>query len=227
MILEKIELNQGEQIYKYQLSTKIGGGHFGEVWLAYDASIDTMVAVKVLQAPSDEIIEKLTEAHIGNLLDHPNLVRVHYADVVKYKNGIGLAIIAMDYLESGAVINHINPCGFLPITKSLKYTIDTLRGLEHLHGNEYFHNDIKPSNILIGKGGEGILTDFGISTYSEGLVPVHPPASYILHQAPEVLETGTISVQSDIYQVGLTAFRLLNGVNFLNNSQLFAIVLAL
>lgn len=38
----------GTQLYKYTLRHKIGGGHFGEVWLAHDAAISTDVAVKLL-----------------------------------------------------------------------------------------------------------------------------------------------------------------------------------
>ncbi|MPN17990.1 hypothetical protein SDC9_165348 [bioreactor metagenome] len=34
---------------------------------------------------------------------------------------------------------------------------------------------------------------------------------YLPHVAPEVLRTGNVSVQTDIYQAGITAFRLLNG----------------
>ncbi|WP_053109363.1 hypothetical protein [Thiopseudomonas alkaliphila] len=68
------------------------------------------------------------------------------------------------------------------------------------------------TNILIGPRGEGILTDYGISCASPGLKPAKAPNAYILHKAPETIETGNITLSTDIYQVGLTLFRLLNGV---------------
>ena len=36
-------------------------------------------------------------------------------------------------------------------------------GLAHLHSHEILHQDIKPDNILIGKGDTYLLMDFGIS----------------------------------------------------------------
>jgi hypothetical protein len=35
----------GEQIYKYQLLDRIGGGNFGCVWTARDLALNTVVAV--------------------------------------------------------------------------------------------------------------------------------------------------------------------------------------
>jgi len=206
--------SSGEQIYKYQLAERLGGGQFGDVWLAHDASIDSMVAVKIIQSSSDEVISKLQEAQIGNHLDHSNLVKVHYADIGEYKD-VSLAIIAMDNHSNGSILNQLNPCGFLSISQTLKWIADVLKGLEYLHSQGFFHNDIKPSNILIGANGEGILTDYGISCYSPNLQPVPPVSSYIIHLAPETITTGAISVLTDIYQIGVTLFRLLNGAGII------------
>lgn len=157
----------------------------------------------------------MREAQIGNHLNHPNLVKVHYADIGKHKK-VSLAIIAMDYHSDGSVLNHQNLCGFLPIPQARRYLTDVLRGLEYLHSQGYFHNDIKPSNILVGTNGEGILTDFGISSYSPDLQPTAPVSSYVIHLAPETINTGAISILTDIYQVGLTSFRLLNGLEIIS-----------
>lgn len=216
--MDKIELSSGEQIYKYQLTKYIGGGQFGDVWLAHDASIDSMVAVKIIQSTSDQVITKLKEAQIGNRLNHPNLVKVHYADIGEHKN-MSLAIIAMDNHSNGSVLNQLNPCGFLPIPQTLRWIADVLKGLEYLHSQGFFHNDIKPSNILIGNNGEGILTDYGISCYSPNLQPVMSVPSYIIHQAPETINTGEISTLTDIYQIGMTSFRLLNGIDIISHKR--------
>ena len=39
---------------------------------------------------------------------------------------------------------------------------DILRGLGYLHGQNFFHNDVKPENVLIGPQSQGMLTDYGI-----------------------------------------------------------------
>lgn len=204
-------LNPGEQLYKYQLRNRIGGGGFGDVWLAHDHSIARDIAVKVLDASMAPVAEHLKEAKIGNQLDHQNLVKVHYADVINH-NGTNLVIIAMDYHINGSIVGQVNAGNFLPIPDVLRCMIDILRGLEYLHEHRLYHSDIKPQNILLGDCGEGVLTDYGISCHAPNLQPVQPRSFYKLHIAPEVLSNNQINVQTDIYQVGITTFRLLNGI---------------
>ncbi len=117
----------------------------------------------------------------------------------------------MDYFENGSIIGKFNNRDFIPIPDAIKYLIDILRGLEYLHEKNFFHGDIKPKNILIGSNGEGILTDYGISCSAPDLIPVHDKGAYTLHIAPETIQERQICAQTDIYQIGITAFRLLNG----------------
>jgi len=207
---------QGEIIYKYELQNKIGGGGFGEVWLATDRTIETPVAIKLLDGKSVSVDERLIEAQIGNRLNHQNLVKVHYADVVDY-NGMPLVIISMDYHDKGSIVGKVNSRNFLPLPQLLACSIDILRGLEYLHEQNMFHNDIKPSNILLGSQNQAILTDYGITCYSPSKQPVEPRSFYRLHVAPETLIQNQVSVLSDIYQTGLTIFRLLNGLGLVRN----------
>jgi len=203
-------LNSGDQLYKYQLQARLGGGGFGDVWLAHDHSISRDVAVKIL-ALNVTIDERLQEARIGNHLDHQNLVKMHYADIVQH-NGVDVVIIAMDYHSNGSIMNGINACNFMPIPDVIRFMIDILRGLEYLHELNLYHSDIKPQNILIGTSNQGVLTDYGISCHSPVGCTAPHRGFYKLHAAPEVLQNGQVSVQTDIYQVGLTTFRLLNGL---------------
>jgi len=205
------KFNAGDRLYKYQLKHHIGGGHFGEVWLAHDLTLARDVAIKILDENMASVAENLNEAKVGNRLEHPNVIHVHYADVVRTPSG-NVVAIAMDFHSNGCATTQVNSSNFLPMTEAIRITIDILRGLEYLHESGLFHNDIKPSNILIGPRGEGILTDYGISCASPSLSPVKAPNVYILHAAPETIATCNITLSTDIYQVGLTLFRLLNGV---------------
>src|SRR5690606_28650308 len=114
------------------LLSRIDGGNFGEIWLARDESIAREVAIKILDASQVSIHQHLMEAQIGNRMEHANLVRIHYADVVT-RNGVQVAVIAMDYLRKGSITNTLNPANFLPIKSALPVLIDVLRGLEFLH----------------------------------------------------------------------------------------------
>lgn len=205
-----VPLKMGDLLYKYELRTRLGEGGFGDVWLAHDHSVSRDVAVKVL-ASNVTIDERLREARIGNHLDHQNLVKMHYADIVHH-NGINIVIIVMDYHSNGSIMNGLNAGNFMPIPDVIRFMVDILRGLEYLHELNLYHSDIKPQNILIGNSYQGVLTDYGISCHSPAGCAAPHRGFYKLHAAPEVLQDGRVSVHTDIYQVGITAFRLLNGL---------------
>lgn len=216
-MLSKIQFNPGDKLYKYQLKQYIGGGQFGQVWLTHDLTLSKDVAVKILDDTLAPVADHLKEAQLGNKLTHENVVKVHYADVVPIDNHVNTVIIAMDYHPTGSTVGQLNSSHFMPLNKAKNIGIDILRGLEYLHEQNLFHNDIKPSNILVGSKGEGILTDYGISCISQKLQPTQAPDSYILHRAPETSNSNQISTLTDIYQVGITLFRLINGIGLIQD----------
>ena len=207
-----MHINPGDKIYKYEFKQYIGKGGFGKVWLAHDGTISKDVAVKVLprNTTRDTEISRLQEARIGNLPNHNNLVKILYADEILH-NGTELVIIVMDYYENGTILSRVNARRFMPIPDVVRFMTDILQGLEYLHDLNLYHNDIKPKNILIGNDGQGMLTDYGIASYSLNKQPTQPIGIYDPHAAPEVLNFNQVSTQTDIYHVGLTTFRLLNG----------------
>lgn len=211
--LVPIAFTPGMQLYKYQLISKIGEGSFGEVWLAHEAALQRDFAIKILK-PRYTVDHRLREARIGNLLSHNNLVHVHQADVLPHQ-GADVVILAMDYQPNGSVETLANPAGFLPLPGVLQIARDILQGLDHLHARSFFHNDIKPGNILIGEKQQAMLSDYGITGVSTNGAPVAAPDAYLLHRAPETRATGNVGVSSDIFQVGMTLARLLLGLNHL------------
>ena len=98
---------------------------------------------------------------------------------------------------------------------ALRTVIDMLQGLEHLHQHSFFHNDVKPQNILRGPQGQAKLADYGIVGISANGAPVQPSSWYVLHAAPETVAGNGIEARTDIFQTGLTLFRLLVGLGAL------------
>lgn len=203
--------SKGETIYKYKLVQKLGSGNFSSVWLAKDNSIDADTALKILNPSFQTVAELLEEARIGNKLNHTNLLKIQYADVVPY-NGGQLTLIAQEYHPNGSIIGLLNSGNFLELPTVIRLFTDILRGLEHLHSQGFFHNDIKPSNILIGSNNEGILADYGITGASSSAGTAIPKDAYIIHRAPETLTENYIDIQTDIYQTGVTFYRLVNSI---------------
>lgn len=215
-----MKLRPNMMLYKYLLQRRIGKGSFGEVWLAVDEAIDREFAIKILN-PGTSIDDRLKEAQVGHTFAHDNLVTVHQADVVPLSDGDNdVVLIAMDYLSRGSVSNLVNEGNFLPLPCALNIVIQILKALQYLHSKELLHNDIKPDNILIGDDGQAKLTDYGIlEPMGDHGELVSPQRFYNLHAAPEALDGSGINRQTDVFQVGLTLFRLLVDLDALTNKH--------
>lgn len=84
-----------------------------------------------------------------------------------------------------------------------------LMGLEALHLRGMVHRDLKPSNILK-QGPRFKLGDFGLVT--DRLVQGYASKQgYTEHLAPETFEVEVTSRSTDVWAMGMTAFRVLNG----------------
>ncbi len=213
--------HNGEQIYKYELQSYIGGGAFGEVWLATDITLNSQCALKLLPRNDISIDERLLEAQIGNRLHHNNVVNIKYADIIQYGTPPKPVVtIAMPFYSHGSVLSQLNSNNFLDFKLTIKCLIDVLKGLEYLHENGYYHCDIKPNNILVGEFGEYILSDYGITCHSTTHTAVQPRQRYLPHTSPETISGNTYDERTDIYQLGLTAFRLINGISEIKNDFL-------
>jgi serine/threonine protein kinase len=211
-----MSFKSGDNVYKFTLIKKLGG-NFGEVWHALDNTLSREIAVKILEPSYEPIAKLLDEARIGNKFNHKNLLPIYYADVAII-NGKTYTLIAQEYFKNGDVTSLLNDHNFLPLPQALKILQDILLGLEYLHNSGFYHNDIKPGNILIDDKFNAVLADYGIAGFSPSIVPVTPKNSYKVHRAPETCAVSPqISIHSDLYQVGCTAYRLLNGISNLKN----------
>lgn len=215
--MKSLVLSPGENIYKFTLIRKLGGGNYGEVWLTQDNTLNKQVALKILDNTFAPVVKNLEESRIGNRFEHRNLLRIYYADVTTY-NGVTLTLIAQEFMKNGTITTLLNSGNFMPLPDVLKIIKDVLFGLEHLHNQGFFHNDIKPTNILLGNHNEGVLADYGLTGFSPTGAPIIPKNAYKIHRAPETYGTSPqISILTDIYQVGCTAYRLLNGITEIKN----------
>lgn len=203
---------------KYKLMKKIGGGFFSEVWLAEDLTLLDKFALKVvdLNKLGDKKIEKtILETRIGYYSDHSNLLKIHGINFIETE-GNKYAILVMEYLKEGSIVDYVDDREIARIDFAVKIIIDALKGLECLHSIPIIHNDIKPANILLGDSKEGKLSDFGLSAYCpEQTLDIKGELRYIKHLAPETIKSEEISIYTDIYQMGVTLFRLINGINSL------------
>ena len=100
--------------------------------------------------------------------------------------------------------------------------------LQRCHADGMIHRDIKPENIFVqDRNASGVLYklgDFGATKRSDSLSSSFAMKGAVAYMAPEILQTRQYDARADIYSLGLTLYRLMNGnrLPFLPARQLFS-----
>lgn len=127
----------------------------------------------------------------------------------------------MPYYKNGS-LNSLMGKKFLTVREIIKYSLEFLSGIHYIHTNNLLHFDIKPTNILINDNGKALVTDFGLSRYTDNLGVTKYSQFYLSHYPPECIGTEVATKYADIYQAGLTLYRMCNGnVDFRHQYETF------
>lgn len=190
---------------RYVLLAPLGNGNFGEVWQARDLWQNCEVAVKLV-GPHVTLDEVLLEAqNLTRLREHERVVTIRNVEIAP-----PMPYIVMDYLPAGSVEARA-AAGAISLVEAARWTRNALAGLAEAHSLGVLHRDIKPGNLLLDEHERAVLSDFGISEDTiRGLLA--NPNIYGLHAAPELLQGQGSSVQTDVFAIGCTFYRLLTGV---------------
>ena len=207
----------GELVGAYRLIREIGRGGMGSVWLAEraDGSFKRRVALKLPRlAWGAGLAERMArEREIGALLEHPNIARLYDAGVDER----GRPFLALEYID-GVQIDAWRKDKALPVRERLKLIVQVARAVSYAHGRLVVHRDLKPSNVLVTPDAQTHLLDFGIAK----LLHDAAPGEIVLTQeqgrvltphyaSPEQMRGETITVQSDVYSLGVLTYELLTG----------------
>lgn len=197
------------QMGLYRLRKSIGQGSHAEVFLGEHVYLYTEAAVKVWHAPlaQDQIRQSFVEARTLAHLVHPNIVRVLDFDI---ENTI--PFLVMDYAPNGTMRKYYSPGICLPPTTVVSHVNELASALQFAHDARVIHRDVKPENMLLGRYGEILLSDFGIAvTVSRpGTRRAHKAAGTALYVAPENIKKNPQEA-SDQYSLAAVAFEWLTG----------------
>jgi serine/threonine protein kinase/tetratricopeptide (TPR) repeat protein len=202
---------------RYQIRGEVGRGTMGIVYRGYDPVIDRSVAIKTVLLPETlsssqrkAYLERFfLEAKIAGKLLHPNIVVTYDATTDDEKE---IPFIVMELVEGESLSGRLMQRKKIPWPEALDIVIPVARALDYAHGNGVVHRDIKPANVLIAKGGEPKITDFGIAKVpavdiTQTGVVMGTPA----FMSPEQLQGETIDGRSDLFSLTAVLYSLLVG----------------
>ena len=205
---------------KLKLLSKLSSdGNFEDVLLCKNTYLLRKEAVKIIPIKgktekdiAEELNNNLFESSVLEYLRKSEYI-VNIYDAEFIKPGFS---IRMEFLENGSVQNLLNNNIFLPTKQVIKISECILHALEHAHTKQILHLDIKPGNILIKNKNTYKLSDFGLANIKskDGLSIFKK--IYTAHYPPEKLsgKKNKANEQSDIYMLGVTLYRLLNGDSY-------------
>jgi serine/threonine protein kinase len=92
------------------------------------------------------------------------------------------------------------------------YVRQVAAALQHAHEQEppVVHRDVKPQNMLVGRQGEILLSDFGIAVLATQYVHPRALSGTAAYMAPEQFR-GEVHRASDQYALGVVAYEWLTG----------------
>ncbi|TVU06754.1 hypothetical protein EJB05_47543, partial [Eragrostis curvula] len=206
----------------------IGSGAFGKVYKGVVKETSEVVAVKRLSENPPVSRDKAFKNEVLNImaLDHENIVKlVGYCQEsqkeVVQKNGryavatVAECLLCYEYLPKGSVHKNLfDTPGIITWETRFKIIKGICQGLCFLHRIPIVHMDLKPENILLDDNMVPKIADFGLSRLfgqDETRQRTQNVVGSYGYIAPEYLYKGEISVQSDIYSLGLMIIEITTG----------------
>jgi len=162
--------------------------------------------VKIIQKSTiHDAGEYFNEASILYLSSHPNVVPVHYAC-----EDVDAIYILMPYYQNGSLKRRMGS-GFLTVREIVRYSTQFLSGLHNIHSKGLIHFDVKSDNILLSDRDEAMLADFGLAKQVDYSGLAGQDRIYNKMRPPETFLGDQFSRSFDLYQAGLTLYRMANG----------------
>ena len=195
-----------------EIRRRMGGGSFGDVYVAWDPRLQRDVALKLRKAGALERSRAwIAEARRLARVRHPNVVTVYGADLHEGRAGIWMEQVRGRTLEER--LRHEGPLG---AREAALLGAELCGALAAVHAAGLVHGDVKTQNIMregapghARDAGRIVLMDFGSSHESRSLAG-GPPGTP-LFTAPEVLAGGRATPASDLWSLGVVLYRLVSG----------------
>jgi serine/threonine-protein kinase len=217
----------GTLVGRFLVIGKLGAGGMGEVWSAYDPTLDRKVAIKLLKrhdlpaADAQREARLLREAQALARLTHPNVIAVHDVGAVGARVFVAMELVDGETLgqwlsrrpSRRAIVNAFLQAG---------------RGLAAAHHARLVHRDFKPANVLVAADGRVLVTDFGVAGLAARDAADEPAPPGALgepltregtligtpgYMAPEILAREPVDARADQFSFAASLYHALAGTS--------------
>jgi serine/threonine protein kinase len=194
-------------IGKFQVIGTLGKGAHSTILHIRRQADFKPYALKVVQVSGAQDLKFLDQAQhefqVAQKLDHPNLIKIYALETLRdWLLRIRKAHLLIEYVNGRT----LDTFPHIPLCTLVRIFVQVAEGMVQMHRRGIYHADLKPSNIMLGRGGEVKVIDYGLAWIrgqQKGRVQGTPE-----YMAPEQIKNGIVNDRTDIYNFGATMYRL-------------------
>jgi len=199
----------------YRILDAIGHGGMGYVFKGEHVLLGRIEAIKVL--PKSQMDPRSIEAFCREIrsqaqLDHPNLVRLSFAD----REGETYFLVT-EFVPGSDLRRLVRHHGPLSERQAALVISQAAEALAYAHERGLVHRDVKPGNLLVTPEGRTKLTDLGLASFSSDASPASETGPRHIVGTPDfiapeaITSPGDVRRSSDIYSLGCTLYYAVTG----------------
>jgi serine/threonine-protein kinase len=207
-------LKRGTRLDRYEIRELLGQGGMGQVYRAWDLTLQRDVAVKILWVPDADLLRRFArEAKAISQLSNANVVTIH--DFHAEENR---PYIVMEHLRGEDLSTRLRR-GPMQVGEAVDMILGVCSGVYACHCLGIIHRDLKPGNVFLQQTAEfGVVVkvlDFGVAMLRQGMSEEITQPGYVVgtprYLSPEQVRHIEADAKSDQYGIGLLLYTALAG----------------
>lgn len=209
--MDSFSPNQKFSIDQFEKTKRptVGTGGCGKVNLVHlKKNPSKIFAMKTVRySPNSSKRGILDEIKLHKSLNHPNIVKLHGAQVLRDR-----AYIFLDYVSGGDLFTLLHGKkkvnALLTFRQKVKIFFECVLAISHMHEKGIIHRDLKPENILLTEDLTVKLCDFGWAVKMSSDRRRRSVCGTVEYMAPEIYLAEIQTEKTDVWALGESRERI-------------------